>query len=66
MRVVRQIGRGYILFRKNSIFILELLQKSDVQPLTTKPDNIDYRSVLNWANLALGVVCIFPKNIKKI
>ena len=34
------IGRGYILFRKNSIFTLELLQKSDFQPLTAKPDNI--------------------------
>ena len=49
----------YLYERKSPNYTLELSQKFDFQPLTTKPDNIHHTTVLN-------VVCVFFKKIKKI
>ena len=44
----------YLYERKSPNYTLELSQKFDFQPLTTKPDNIHHPTVLN-------VVCVFLK-----
>jgi len=52
-------AEGIFFLEKKSIFTLELLQKSDFQPLTTKPDNIGHPTVKTGQIWPLGWFCIF-------
>jgi len=44
----------HLVIGKSPIFTLELPQKSDFQPLTTKPNNIGHSTVKTWQIWPLG------------